>query len=94
MLKDMGDYRRAMAVLLYADSVQPNAPLILVNRAWVRYELGDLDGAKPLFDEVARRAPVLTSAQVGLGLIAYCTLTGGREEQPEVHRVSQKVCRV
>ena len=71
-LKDMGDYRRAMAVLLYADSVQPNAPLILVNRAWVLYELGDLDEAKPLFDEVARRAPVLTSAQIGLGLIAHC----------------------
>ena len=29
-LKDMGDYRRAMAVLLYADRLQPGAPLILV----------------------------------------------------------------
>jgi tetratricopeptide (TPR) repeat protein len=71
-LKDMGDYRRAMAVLLYADRLQPDAPLILVNRAWVLYELGDLDGAKPLFDKVALKAPALTSAQTGLGLIAYC----------------------
>jgi len=71
-LKDMGDYRKAMLVLLYADRLQPNAPLILVNRAWVHYELGDLDGAKPLFERVALKAPELTSAQIGLGLIAYC----------------------
>ena len=71
-LKDMGDYRRAMLVLLYADRLQPNAPLILVNRAWVLYELGDLVGAKPLFEKVALQAPELTSAQIGLGLIAYC----------------------
>jgi tetratricopeptide (TPR) repeat protein len=71
-LKDMGDYRRAMAVLLYAGRLRPDAPLVLVNRAWVHYELGDLNGAKPLFDKVARQAPALTSAQIGLGLIAYC----------------------
>lgn len=71
-LKDMGEYRTAMAVLLYADRLQPNAPLVLVNRAWVHYELGDLDGAKPLFEKVALQAPALTSAQIGLGLVAYC----------------------
>ena len=71
-LKDMGDYRKAILVLLYADRLQPNSPLILVNRAWVHYELGDLDGAKPLFERVALKAPELTSAQIGLGLIAYC----------------------
>jgi hypothetical protein len=31
-----------------------------------------LDGAKPLFEKVALKAPELTSAQIGLGLIAYC----------------------
>ncbi|MBI4736233.1 MAG: tetratricopeptide repeat protein [candidate division NC10 bacterium] len=71
-LTGMGDYQRAVAVLLYADTLKPNAPLILADTGWAYYNMGDLAGAKPLFEKVARLSPEFAAAQLGLGLVAEC----------------------
>jgi tetratricopeptide (TPR) repeat protein len=71
-LKDMGEYVKALQVLLYANNLKPNIPLISINLGWVYREMGDAVNAKLMFSQALKLAPDLPSAQLGLGLIAQC----------------------
>jgi tetratricopeptide (TPR) repeat protein len=71
-LKDMGEFTKALQVLLYANSLKPNVPLISVNLGWVYREMGDAANAKLMFSQALKLSPELPSAQLGLGLIAEC----------------------
>jgi len=71
-LKDMGEYIKALQVLLYANKLKPNVPLISINLGWVYREMGDPFNAKLMFERALQLAPELPSPQLGLGLIAEC----------------------
>lgn len=71
-LKDMGEYIKALQVLLYAYNLKPNVPLISINLGWVYREMGDASNAKLMFSQALKITPELPSAQLGLGLIAEC----------------------
>lgn len=71
-LKGMKDYPGAASALLYADRLFQDTPLIVANRGWLLFDLGDLAGARELFERSARLDPGYSSAEMGLGLVALC----------------------
>ena len=71
-LKDMGEYVKALRVLMYADKLKPNIPLVLTNMGWVYREMGDPVNAQVMFELAAVLAPEMPSPQLGLGLIYEC----------------------
>ena len=72
VLKDMGEYVKAIRVLMYADNQKPNIPLVLTNMGWVYREMGDPVNARVMFERAAVLAPEMPSPQLGLGLIYEC----------------------
>ncbi len=71
-LKDMGDYPKALQVLLYAKSLNQGVPLIYINLGWVYREMGNAADAKLMFERALQLAPELPSPHLGLGLLAEC----------------------
>ncbi len=71
-LKDMGEYVKALRVLMYADKLKPNIALVVTNLAWVYHEMGDPVNAQVMFERAATLAPGMPSPQLGLGLIYEC----------------------
>jgi hypothetical protein len=69
-LKNEGDHAKALQILKYADSIRPGVGLILSNTGWVYFDAGDCDHAKVEFGAALKAAPEMTSAYLGLGLIA------------------------
>lgn len=72
VLKDMGEFTKALQVLKYADKLKPNIGLVLCNIGWVYREMGYNNDAKLYFEKALRAAPEMTSPYLGLGLIAKC----------------------
>lgn len=72
VLKDMGEYARAVQVLQYADQLKPNTGLVLCNLGWAYWEAGDQTDASAMFEKAVRVAPGMSSPYLGLGLIAQC----------------------
>jgi tetratricopeptide (TPR) repeat protein len=71
-LKDMGEYVKALRVLMYADKLKPNIALVVTNLGWVYREMGDPVNAQVMFERAAVLAPEMPSPQLGLGLIYEC----------------------
>lgn len=71
-LKDMGEYVKALQVLLYADKLRPDIPLVLINTGWVYREMGNPAAARKAFEKALAIDPGLTAPHLGLGLIAEC----------------------
>ena len=71
-LKDMGEYVKALMVLMYADKLKSNIALVVTNLGWVYREMGDPVNAQVMFERAAVLAPEMPSPQLGLGLIYEC----------------------
>lgn len=71
-LKDMQEYTASLRVLNYADKLRPGIPVVIINKGWTCYEMGDPVSAQELFNRALRINPDLTSPHLGLGLIAEC----------------------
>ena len=71
-LKDMGEFVKALQVLMYADKLKPNIALVLTNMGWVYREMGDPVNARIMFERASVLAPEMPGPQLGLGLIAEC----------------------
>ncbi len=69
-LKNEGEYTKALQILNYANSIKPNIALILANRGWIYFDAGNTDKATVEFNSALKSAPEMTSAFLGLGLIA------------------------
>ena len=72
VLKGIGDYKNALAALLWAEKLRPGATLAQINLGWFWYDLGDCDRAEGYFRKAAARAPDASGPRLGLGLIARC----------------------
>lgn len=81
VLKDMGEYTKALQVLKYADKLKPNIGLVLCNTGWVYREMGYNTEAKLYFDKALKVAPDMASPWLGLGLIAKCEGNMAKAEQ-------------
>lgn len=71
-LKDMGEYNKALQVLLYADKLKPNIALVVCNLGWVYREMGDEANARIMFEKAIKLAPEMPSPNLGLGLLYEC----------------------
>src|SRR5690606_16261622 len=80
-LKDMGEYSKAVQVLLYANQLKPEVGLILCNLGWVYREAGDNMNATKMFENALLAAPKMSSPYLGLGLIAQCENNHSKAEQ-------------
>jgi|GEM_PF-6809371 len=69
-LKNAEDYRRSFKVLLYADQLQPQSPVILSNLGWTIAYLGDFATAKARFNVALLLDPEYANAMEGLGTLA------------------------
>ena len=72
VLKGIGDYKNALAALLWAEKLKPGATLAQINLGWFWYDLGDCDRAAGYFKRAAAKAPDAPGPKLGLGLIARC----------------------
>ena len=72
VLKDMGEFTKALQVLKYADKLKPNIGLVLCNLGWVYREMGYPNEAKIMFEKALKVAPEMTNPYLGLGLMAKC----------------------
>jgi len=72
ILTGMEDYSNALSVLLYADKMRPNVPLVQVNIGWVYFGIGDRANAKKYFQKALQFYPDFSGAHNGLGLLAEC----------------------
>ena len=72
ILTGMEDYSNALSVLLYADKMRPNVPLVQVNIGWVYFDIGDQANAKKYFQKALQFYPDFSGAHNGLGLLAEC----------------------
>jgi len=90
VLKDMGEYSKAVQVLHYADGLKPDIGLILCNLGWVYYETGNNARAIDMFEKALRTAPGMTSPYLGMGLIAACEKKNLNAEQYLRKALSQK----
>ncbi|RPJ85038.1 MAG: hypothetical protein EHM18_11070, partial [Acidobacteria bacterium] len=72
ILTGMEDYSNALSVLLYADKMRPNVPLVQVNIGWVYFGIGDRANAKRYFQKAIQFYPDFSGAHNGLGLLAEC----------------------
>ena len=81
VLKDMGEYTKALQVLRYADKLKPNIGLVLCNTGWVYREMGYNTEAKLYFDKALKAAPDMASPWLGMGLIAKCEGNMAKAEQ-------------
>jgi len=71
-LKDMKEYTASLKVLNYADKLRPGIPVVIINKGWTCYEMGDPGSAQQLFNRALSINPDLTTPHLGLGLIAEC----------------------
>ncbi len=71
-LKDMGEFVKALQILMYADKLKPNIALVITNMGWVYREMGDADNAIIMFNRALQLEPEMSSAQLGLGLAYEC----------------------
>ncbi|HXK58746.1 MAG TPA: hypothetical protein PLP42_02535 [Acidobacteriota bacterium] len=72
ILNGMEDHASALSVLLYADKMRPNVPLVQVNIGWVYYDIGDRENARKYFRSALRFHPEFSGAHNGLGLLCQC----------------------
>ena len=71
-LKEKGEFIKAIQVLLYADQLKPNVPLISLNLGWTYREMGNPAEAKKMFEKALTLSPGFTAPYLGLGMIAEC----------------------
>ncbi len=90
VLKDMGEYAKAIQVLKYADKLKPNIGLILCNLGWAYREAGDYTNAEIMFGKALKASPEMTSPYLGLGLIAKCENNNLRAEEYLRKALAQK----
>lgn len=69
-LKNGEDYDRSLKVLLYADKLQTNSPVILSNLGWTIAYLGDFPTAKMRFNAALAFKKDYPNALEGLGILA------------------------
>jgi tetratricopeptide (TPR) repeat protein len=69
-LKNNEDYARSLKVLLYADKLQTNSPVILSNLGWTLAYLGDFPTAKMRFNAALAFKKDYPNALEGLGILA------------------------
>ncbi|WP_083763919.1 PQQ-binding-like beta-propeller repeat protein [Syntrophobacter fumaroxidans] len=69
-LDGMGDSDSALKILLYADGIKPNLPVIALDLGWVYLHKGNIKNATLYFNKALALSPGLSSAKLGLGLIA------------------------